>query len=517
MANVAPVPRKCSVYLNQSLLDLSLDRITRKTPTPQRIGDIWARAIQTFSDSSLDSQISLLGRLGVDLKDEEAHARLIPIMQQAISGDVKINPSKEDSGVYFLSKDGKRFAVFKVGTRRMVTESLARKIALRTGLEKHAIPGVYCTIVNPRILQDDEVSEELWNGNVKVFKGVPAHPANDDPLTMTGILEPYLSEDEKITPDDICSMTFLAFLLGLRDGKLDGKFGSRFVDLEDIFPLRLLPFGESPNKAVAASHLPYLSDPLAKLPISREKLIELAKKAEEIESHIFHLLAELENEVVEFADEPSERLLAFRDGVRPTKELRGRDQGIDHGGFAVQTIQQKKILEDHPTINLEQTDHLLSKEQLRAFDDRLTNLKKFIDLCVRTDYLPSAVEMISNADQMYGAHLVAIMKKRPERAQTAFDLVGYYPPDVTGSRLDEEDRREILRASPPSMARSTSGSSRELFGKDDRYQFTPLSGPADDSPGKIRRVLSSSDISAKAASSPSLPRVSVDQSSEEHK
>ena len=307
----SPVVDRCSVYFNHRFLEAPVDQISSKIPTPQRIGDIWARVAETFKGGSIRSTIPLLGRLGVSVADRRAHESLIPMMQIACTEGVKITPSKDDSGVYFLSKDGKKFAVFKVGTRRMTTEALARKMALKMGLERYVVPGVYCTIANPR-LPKDEMSEELWNGNVKIYKR-PLEERKDEPLTLTGILEPFVSSDEKITADDIGSMTFLAFLLGLRDGKLDGMFGTQFVDVEDIMPLRLLPGpGQSPNKVVAATHLPFLRDPLAREAISLERLKELSTSINAIDASVFELLADLQKETVEYAYVPSEGLMALK-------------------------------------------------------------------------------------------------------------------------------------------------------------------------------------------------------------
>lgn len=483
---------RCSVYFNHRFLEDSLDQIPSKVPAPQRIGDIWARVAATFKGGSAKDAIPLLGRLGVSLADRRAHESLIPMMQMACTAGVKITPSKDDSGVYFLSKDGTKFAVFKVGTRRMITEALARKMAFKMGLERHVVPGVYCTIANPR-LPNDEMSEELWNGNVKIYTG-PQEERKDEPPTLTGILEPFISSDEKITADDIGSMTFLAFLLGLRDGKLDGMFGTQFVDVEDIMPLRLLPPpGQSPNGVVAASHVPFLRNPLARVAISPVKLEELSKSIDAIDSSVFELLADLQKEKVEYADIPSESLMAFKEDVRPPKEFKGKDIGIDHGGFVVQAVQEKQIMEDHPRVDISKTDSLVLKEQLLAFDDRVTSLKKFIDLCVKMEMCPSSRDLITNADQMYGAHLASLMKSDSRVAAEPFDVIGRFSPAVTGAPLSVEDRERILRASPPSVARSTSGSSvRNLFSGP--QHDSPVSSGAEELESGLRRVQSEADL-----------------------
>ncbi len=488
------VVNKCSVYLNPNFLEAPLDRIPGKLSAPERIGDIWARVAQTLKSASPGSSIPLLGRLGVSVADRRAHESLIPMMQMACSDGVKITPSKDDSGVYFLSADGKKFAVFKVGTRRMITEALARKMALKMGLERHVVPGVYCTIANPR-LPKDEMSEELWNGNVKIYKR-PLEEPKDEPLTLTGILEPFVSSDEKITADDIGSMTFLAFLLGLRDGKLDGMFGSQFVDVEDIMPLRLLPGpGQSPNKVVAATHLPFLRDPLARVAISPEKLKELSTSINAIDASVFELLADLQKEKVEYADVPSESLMAFKEDVRPPKEHKGKDVGIDHGGFVVQAVQEKQIMEDHPRVDISKTDRLVLKEQLLALDDRVTSLKKFIDLCVKMEMCPTSRDLITNADQMYGAHLAALIRSNSRVSAEPFDVIGRFSPAVTGARLSEDERDGILRGSPPSVARSTSGSSvRNLFS--DPPHDSPVSSGIEELRGGPRRVQSEADLLA---------------------
>jgi len=148
----------------------------------------------------------------------------------------------------------------------------------------------------------------------------------------------------------------------------------------------------------------------------QEKLKELSQKVNEIAENVSNLLGELEQEQVEFADLASERLMGFDEERVVPKQYKGKNVGVDQGGFSVKVVLQAKIMEDHPRLDLTQTNRLLSLEQLCAFSQRVASLKRFIGLCTDTGFLPTSWDLITNADQMYGAHLNALKRNNPARA-----------------------------------------------------------------------------------------------------
>lgn len=276
---------------------------------PQRIEALWAEMQQHILLEKPGVE-SILGRLGVTETDQAAHSMLMPMIKTIFSGDLELTPSEKDTGVYFLSSKGETFAVFKVGEKRGRMELLARHIAHRLGLEKHALPGIFYSIQNP-VFPKGDIVVELYNGNQKVFTS-----DEDGSYSLTGILEPFISSDEKVSIDDFAHMTMFALVSGLRDAKESGIVGATFIDTEELMPVRLLP-SASPDRNVAATNLPYLEHPLASVPLP-QKLLE---KVNEPSWSLFPFLEDLKAQKIEYADIVSEDLISGEDFIAVVKSL----------------------------------------------------------------------------------------------------------------------------------------------------------------------------------------------------
>ncbi|MBX7065668.1 MAG: hypothetical protein K1X28_00415 [Parachlamydiales bacterium] len=439
-----------SVYLNHNLM-----QITPNTNACDKIGRIWARLKE--SREQYANSVGLMGELGVDRTDEQAQRILFPIIQQAVGDDVQVIPSEDDSGVFFLADgDGKKFAVFKVGEKRARMELLARSIAHRLGFEKHAIPGIACTIQNPVFPKSDEVQAELFNGNVKVYRSrgkkdynaavQEENEATGKPYTITGILEPFISGNPEISKEDFLKMVVYALIIGLRDGKLSGMAGSMLFDLEDCMPQRFLP-ESTPDRNVAATNLPLLEHPFAEELIPVEILAELSKKVSENAIPIFQLLADLGKERVEMADLAGETFIPVDDELYHGRrhERSFEDIGWDHGGCPVQVERPSQIMDQHPSINVEsQATPLLTDKQLFACAERVSRLREALERQIRRKTPMTAIDLVCAVDPFYKAHWDALKRARYNR-QPFTHIIGRHAPRVVGP-LSEGEVAELRRA-----------------------------------------------------------------------
>lgn len=457
------------IYLN----DIPLSRIDERKAlgpirAPDQIGAIWGQLAQAKTPKK--ARISLLGRLGVKRTDIQAQQVLLPMIDKALGKGVRSVPSEEDSGVFFLEKKGSRskkwnkFAVFKVGEKRAQMELLARSMAHRIHLEKHAIPGVFCTIANPVFPKADpddeeqnEIVAELWNGNVKAYRIPDSEISYNDavrddnfglgkPFTLTGILEPYIEKpSNEISPEDFASMTLYALFIGLRDGKSNGISGSMIFDTEDCMPMRFIPESD-PNTQVAATHLPFLGNPLAQQLISMDALKKLAQKIVEPTFAFFQFLGELAKERVEFADPMAESMAV-------------NNTHWDHGGCPIQIEEQKKIMDQHSVVDITKTDRLLSDSQLFACTQRVILLRDFLCDRIQKDLPASTMDMVCAVDPLYGAHVKALSREKKDRFSSS-SVVGRISP-ISTSPLSEEEINKIKEAraktpSPTSLQRAIS-------------------------------------------------------------
>jgi hypothetical protein len=425
--NIKNVP-VTSVYFNSQT-------VTADSPAPEKIGKLWdelSRSISSnryiSSNRSRDKLNICLEKLGVTETDKQAQDLIIPILKKALDPGVKITPSNENTGVYFLSKNGVIFAVFKVGEKRAGTELLVRRIAHQLGLEKHAVPGLFCSIQYP-VFPNDDMIVELYNGNQKLFGKSPEDDnlGVEKPYTLTGVLEPYIEGQEDLSIADFSKMTLLALAVGLRDAKMDGIAGAMHLDTEDCMPGRLLPDG-SPNKNVAATHLPYLEHPFANAEIPKKVLLELGQIVKGWDEK--EIYEDLSKQKIKFADLNSEQLVPEEDlypSSHPSDARIDSDNGFDHGGCYVEVQKMENILENHVSIDATRSDkRLLTPSQLEAFKFRMARLKQFFG-SLTNDETPTTMDMVCFTDPLYKEHITTLQKYGFDR-QPLPSIVGRYSP-----------------------------------------------------------------------------------------
>lgn len=423
------------------------EQIRDNSPAPKKIGAIWDRLARGLGRNQSRSKINdYLKNLGVTKSDVKAQNLLLPMIQKALDPSVNITPSDSNSGVYFLSKNGVKFAVFKVGEKRARTELLVRHLAHKLGLEEHAVPGLFCSIQNP-IFPKDEMVVELYNGNQKVFGKSPENDnfGVNEPYTLTGILEPFIEGQNDITVADFARMTLMALVVGLRDAKMDGMAGSMHLDTEDCMPSRLLP-DKSPDRRVAATHLPYLDHPLAVAEIPESVIAELTEMVDNWD--LEQLLVDLSKQKVEFADLNSEQLIPFDKELPKKGDSRTIDVGFDHGGCYAEVEHMENILENHPSIDLSKTNNLLNRFQKETLITRITHLRDFFHSLKGRSKLPTTFDMVCSIDPHFRAHFQALQVHNYDR-QPASHVLGRYTPEECQTPLENAYVRSSQTPTPP--------------------------------------------------------------------
>lgn len=453
-------PNKSAVFFNE---ELPLDGIGPVTRAQNRIGAIWTR-LRYASDMA--DKISLMEKLGVCETDRDAHRDLLPLLRIIFTRDIEIAPSEDDSGVYFLSCNGDKFAVFKIGEKRARTELLARKIAHRVGLEKQVIPGIACTIQYPEFLKDAPVRVDLFNGNVAVFSNSDNPDVSEDdydsevqsqndhmgtPYTVTGILEPYIKEKHPVSSvEDFASLITFALLIGLRDGKLDGMLNGQLIDLEDIMPARVIPEREF-DANVAATHLPLLAHKLAKTPIPIAALLRLSLLISEDSFSLSKLAEELAREMVGFGDLAAESLTL----KNKTPEDLGH-VGWSDGGCPIRVESAVKIMDQYPLVEVNaQNARFLTDHQIRAFRYRVLRLRSALELCSKIGGA-SSLDLVFAVDPLYAAHWDAFKDCRLSPEQ----MVGRMTPKSQQARLSPELVERVKKAREEEMGALTLGRAR---------------------------------------------------------
>lgn len=440
---------KPSIFINSTFPPYKIDETTKAS---DKIGSIWNEFKKC---KNATETVDLMGLLGVDRRDQEAHAILLPIIQGAFKG-LEVIASKNDSGVFFLSLNGKKIAVFKVGEKRARMELLARSIAFQTGLEKYAIAGIACSIQYPKFPRE-EVQVEMFNGNVKAFRSSGDGNYNhalrkqneglEKPYTITGILEPFIQKSPEITKEEFLEMVTFALIIGLRDGKTSGRKGYVLFDLEDCMPERFIA-NITPDRTVAATHLPLLEHELASQKIPVQVLQKLAEKVKDGPIPILNILARLRNETVEIADLAGESLQAVDDEIDWGKKNKRpmHDIGWDDGGCPVQVEASELIMEQHPTIQVEsQKTRLLTEKQLESFADRISRLREALENNIKIGKSMTAIELVCAVDPFYRTQLDSLRRAGFDR-EPYYHIIGRHTPLATGIRFSA-DELESLRKS----------------------------------------------------------------------
>ncbi|HSX10595.1 MAG TPA: hypothetical protein VLF94_02625 [Chlamydiales bacterium] len=396
------------------------------------------------------------------------------MIQRACRRDVTISSSKQEdeTGVYFLSSENEKFAVFKVGEKRTRMEQLARKLSVMFHFDENTLPALRASIAYPKLPKGDTVVE-LFNGNEKVFTtGDERDKYNEvlardnfgvaEPYTLTGILEPYVPDSrKKIELSTLARVTAFSLLIGAKDIKADGVSSEgKMYDVEACmqYPLET---EISPSKAIAAMHLPILENPLADQPIERGVIEEILHKIQSCNP--LEAQEILRKEQVEIADLAAESLTATQEDIDVPPETVGESCGWDHGGCRVKVrASQPSADRRFTTIALDAADpqatRLLSEAQVADFGTRIERLRACLALALANQTPLTCVDMVKAVDLLYAGHYNALKRRSEGSIYTRLPLahvVGAVSPSTSGCVLSPDD---VARMSP---RRETSTSSRD--------------------------------------------------------
>ncbi len=451
-----------AIYLNtKKVSDLRAFAENPENKTYQVIGTVYASAIELLKQPNPNEKLlnEHLRLLGVKSSDKEAVRSMTQFLRD-VDDNLRIVPS-ENTGVYFIQKNQQNIAVFKIGHKRAVMETLVRRFAYYLGLEKHVVPGMLCAIQNPPFQFDKnpkETIEELWSGNEKIFLD-PANPHSKeksressasavsfetdeepifepDPETQTkisssdsedagtrsaksedslpssektacavvGIVQPYLSSQE--TPSSLFEytlMTILALAIGLRDGKKDGYTGSTLFDVEDCMPRRIDPVvnKDKIEQTVSALDLPFLDKDIRTLELLSES--EISHLAEIVKKwNISTIIHKLHKEKIMAFDQTAEHLPMKNDGFDDGKCLVSVETPVSphmiNGIF--------NHLHDNPK------KRALTNEQLDACDTRLHRIRDFIIGC-KMKKQPLSPQALYFAVDPYGKVVIELIRRSP--------------------------------------------------------------------------------------------------------
>jgi hypothetical protein len=432
----AAVVGPCRVYCTNNHSELSLRKVATKTNVPEGIATIYGRMQSLLAPAEHPDSADLFGRLFVlsakenpeirralvfllshlciEKTDTKAHDILIPMLEKALNPDVEIVPSDnpDHSGIYYLSLYGEKFAVFKVGEKRARYETLVRATLHKIGLEERFIPVVPCSIENPSFSEDEDVvvTVELFNGHQKVFiepnESVAGAAADEKKCTLTGVLVPFVTFGKEKNVDAFAELVVGCLVAGVRDAKDDAVAdGCVLVDYEEALPNRLAP-ETSPQRRVAATHLPFLDDEIANQPIPMAKIEELRDKLRDAGTYGAKITNYLEGQTVKFADPKSEALKPADEELVDYEDNRYLAQGQDHGDFKVESVFMKKMGKDdlYPSLKLDKKNpkgtKLMSASQLRATAERIDRLQE----CLEKPQALTAAQIVKYVDLFYAAH-----------------------------------------------------------------------------------------------------------------
>ncbi|MBM3191350.1 MAG: hypothetical protein FJZ63_01685 [Chlamydiae bacterium] len=226
--------------------------------------------------------------LGIHETDKEAQTilqgKLVTLENLA---ELSICPLEENPGVWKISKQEKPVALFKLGNKRANIELAARQIAHLLGLGKYVVAGSYYAMQELPLHQEwgQDLEEDLWDGKIKTYLSQEVSKADTneeediifDPIgercRYFGILEDHIEEGARLSKEEFVWVLLTALAIGLRDLHAENIRSSVLVDAEECMPNRI-EAEASQEKAVAATHLPFLRDyeQVAKEKIAEEVL-----------------------------------------------------------------------------------------------------------------------------------------------------------------------------------------------------------------------------------------------------
>lgn len=410
----------------------------------ERIGALYGRAVSLLRNHQEEGIEfgEVFRRLGVEREDRFAFATLTRMVKEISLSHVELRPHG-DSGTYFVCKGEDPIAVFKIGRKRASIELLVRHVAFRVGLERIAIPGIFCALKNPTFLEEgEETVEELWSGNDKIFAG----SGIDEDYFVVGILEPFVHEERVEVANarlDFARLVLFSLIIGLRDGKKDGiRRGTIFgepvcmlVDSEECFPPRVEPegFKGDVRPVIAATNLPFLADPLAEEKLTTEEARELW--------NVFRNLSE------SCLGEDFGRIsVMYADSAVDETEMGRLKDGeeaetVDEGGCRVIVAGVAKVVfpEEEDSCGRLDKDRVLQRRQLDAFYTRMTRLRDFLGSHLSGEF--SASDMVFAVDdicKMQFELLRSLHSPSVDRAGgSPFCVIGQFSPE----QIERSDQR----------------------------------------------------------------------------
>lgn len=463
-------------------------------PAHERIGAVYHRIL---SSRHREEVPQLLNLIGVSPNDHEAARELEELLHTIHEGQVKITPSPEDTGVYFLKNGDRKVAVFKIGRKRAATELFARRFSALLGLEKHMIPGLFCAIECLQFQYDPEEQEEpleqLWNGPNKVYL-----PQKSSAAAVVGIIERFISDDsvEEESLLDFAKKTMFALAIGLRDGKEDGEKGSKFFDVDDSMPVWIdVPEDVTIEHVPAATHMPYLSHPYSTKKLSEEAILALKQIVDRWSpSEILEFLLE---QKISFRDRVAEAVPITsieEDASSDSLDSDASDEStcspapsafLDEGKCMVRLEWGDKhpingYLSIPPT-----TDQMFTRAQRDACLTRCSRIREFINYCIRENRVFSPLELVCAVDKYYGAHSEHIRKTPLSRqADRIFHGgapdalargIGIYSPTGSDTPISAEILRQLPRSPSSTPIRPMDSVLRR--GSNEFAPIEPLTSP----------------------------------------
>lgn len=473
-----------------------------KTTSHTKVATLLGRAIQQIEPNQAPDRgvpVAELEALGIHRDDVTAQAALCQTLYQLKTASVTIVPHEHQSGIYFLknAENNSPFALFKLGGKRAHHELVVRELALRLGIPEYAVPSLICTLKDFEVTVSgadvDEVAGsdtviDLWNGHCayyvsreKALGKTLIETSAKTSKTVLGLLQPFLtpeshSEDPIRLQEKNACLLLLILAANVRDVQSNGIIGSTLVDSEQCFTGQNLPKkGENRPSII---DLPYLSD------MKEETVTQpLAPEVVQLLQHLVgawdigQIIHSMQQKTIQFIDVQAECAQPREECEKETDE--DETFVVDEGGnclMIVESATESAIdpCRDHldPTANPHKK--LLMNDQVKALQERLTQLKDFI----LTTSTFSLKDLIFATDPWGLVYFEAIEEKREEgtlprrfvTSPTTWDILGRLTPtDSKAFKLPtlhsklEERLRTITPSTPSRDLTSTNGVTPNLL------------------------------------------------------
>lgn len=465
------------IYFNNDYpADINSYLENQSVPAHQKIGALFNEvSVRTFEGST-----ELLSRLGISPDAVRAQRQLFDLIKDLNGSNISIKHLNNQNGVYQINNKGRDhvpIAVFKIGAKRAAMDTLVYEMARLFHLENHAVPGIFCALKDPQFDKNEDTTEELWNGLLKIYEEEAS--SSDEEFVgnafrldhvkkiasvingvIVGILVLFCEEpEEKANLYDFTLMTMLALIISLRDGKTDGCIGSCLVDTADCMHRHIDP----PNlDSVCALGLNYLDDDkrtnsyLSQEEVAKLYAIITRWKSDEIIEHLKQLKIDFEDKIAE--------------------EMTVGDSGKDGGGCSF-SIEKEE--EPHPVNG--QYNHfennsekrLLNDEQITACKLRIERIVDFITMHHHGGTAFTPKELFFAVDKHAKAFADAFNDARTLPTKDAIRLShsGNFLVSMMATQSPKSVgvSEEILSIHTPSLTRSSGSNSTDHSGSTTPY------------------------------------------------